>query len=104
MFTFDDESDDKRQRLLSAQAMMVNMFNDKESRISELEEDLECAHMYLDDLEVPRKDKKGNTYSLVGRIKHMDESVVFQRLLPKNDHFSDDTLSSQKFQQSISDE
>lgn len=31
-------------------------------------EDLECVHMYLDDLGVPREDD-GGTFSIVGRIK-----------------------------------
>jgi hypothetical protein len=32
-------------------------------------EEYECAMMVLDDMNIPREDKGGNTYSLVGRIK-----------------------------------
>lgn len=28
-----------------------------------------CAMQYLDELEIPREDKNGETYSIVGRIK-----------------------------------
>ncbi len=40
--------------------------------ISNLKEDLECAHMYLDDLEIPRTDSNNEIYSLVGRIKQLE--------------------------------
>jgi hypothetical protein len=35
--------------------------------------------MYLDDKQVPRKDYKGNEYSIIGRIKRLEES--FQKQL-----------------------
>ena len=43
--------------------MLLNMIN-------LLEEDLECVHMYLDDIGAPRKDADGEEYSIVGRIKN----------------------------------
>lgn len=36
-------------------------------------EDLECAHMWLDDMSAPRKDSKnGETYSIIGRVIHCE--------------------------------
>jgi hypothetical protein len=45
----------------------------KDNKIMLLEEDLECVNMYLDDLKLPRTDNKGNEYSIVGRIKRLQE-------------------------------
>ena len=42
-------------------------------------EDIECVHMYLDDKHIPRKDSEGREYSIVGRIKRLEES--FQKQL-----------------------
>lgn len=40
------------------------------SEINRLEEQIECAHMWLDDKETPRKDEKnGCEWSIVGRVK-----------------------------------
>jgi hypothetical protein len=36
-----------------------------------LRDEIESAHMYLDDLNIPREGEKG-TYSLVGRIKRLE--------------------------------
>lgn len=41
----------------------------KDNKIKLLKEDLECIHLYLDDLKIPRKDSNNNDYSIVGRIK-----------------------------------
>lgn len=41
----------------------------KDNQIELLKEDLECVHLYLDDIAAPRKDPEGETYSIVGRIK-----------------------------------
>ena len=40
-----------------------------ENKIELLEEDLECIHLYLDDVKAPREDYKKEPYSIVGRIK-----------------------------------
>jgi len=45
----------------------------KDNKIMLLEEDLECVNMYLDDLKLPRTDNKDNEYSIVGRIKRLQE-------------------------------
>jgi hypothetical protein len=45
----------------------------KDNKIMLLEEDLECVNMYLDDLKLPRTDNKGNEYSIVGRIKILQQ-------------------------------
>jgi hypothetical protein len=45
----------------------------KDNKIMLLEEDLECVNMYLDDLKLPRTDDKGNEYSIVGRIKILQQ-------------------------------
>ena len=37
-------------------------------------EENECANMYLDDLNVPRKDESGEDYSTVGRIKYLERN------------------------------
>jgi hypothetical protein len=47
----------------------------KDNKIELLEEDLECIRMYLDDLKIPRTDKDGNEYSIVGRIKWQSERM-----------------------------
>lgn len=47
----------------------------KDNKIMLLEEDLECVNMYLDDLKLPRTDDKGNKYSIVGRIKRLEERM-----------------------------
>jgi len=44
----------------------------KDNVIELLKEDLECVHMYLDDIQVPRTDDKGEPYSIVGRIKELE--------------------------------
>ena len=37
-------------------------------------EELECANMYLDDLNIPQKDESGEDYSTVGRIKYLERN------------------------------
>ena len=49
------------------------------NQVELLQEDIECVHMYLDDKHTPRKDSKGIEYSIVGRIKRLEES--FQKQL-----------------------
>ncbi len=49
------------------------------NQVELLQEDIECVHMYLDDKDLPRKDFKGREYSIVGRIKRLEES--FQKQL-----------------------
>lgn len=48
----------------------------RDNKIELLEEDLSCVHMYLDDAGVARTDKDGKEYSIVGRIKLLEEKVV----------------------------
>jgi hypothetical protein len=48
----------------------------KDNQIILLKEDLECVHLYLDDKEVPRQDDKGETYSIVGRIKQLENRMI----------------------------
>jgi hypothetical protein len=49
------------------------------NKVELLQEDIECVHMYLDDKHIPRKDYKGEEYSIIGRIKRLEES--FQKQL-----------------------
>jgi hypothetical protein len=42
--------------------------------LEHLAEELECANMYLDDLNVPKKDESGNEYSIVGRVKYLEQN------------------------------
>jgi len=39
------------------------------------EEEVECVHMYLDSLNIPREDDK-DTFSLVGRIKQLEKKYL----------------------------
>jgi hypothetical protein len=48
----------------------------KDNIIDLLKEDIECVHMYLDTLQIPRADKAGEQYSIVGRIKRLQEIYV----------------------------
>ena len=50
----------------------------KDNKIMLLEEDLWCVHKYLDDLELPRVDKDNQEYSIVGRIKRLEERYLKQ--------------------------
>jgi hypothetical protein len=52
--------------------------NIKDNKIMLLEEDLWCVHKYLDDLELPRVDKDSKEYSIVGRIKRLEERYLKQ--------------------------
>lgn len=47
-------------------------FEMKDNKIELLKEDLECVHLYLDDLKIPRKDSNNDDYSIVGRIKFLE--------------------------------
>jgi len=40
-------------------------------------EAVECAHQYLDDLNIPREDDK-DTFSLVGRIQQLEKRYLRQ--------------------------
>ena len=42
-------------------------------------EENECANMYLDDLNIPRKDESGEDYSTVGRIKYLESADNFNK-------------------------
>jgi hypothetical protein len=59
----------------------------KDNKIMLLEEDLECVNMYLDDLKLPRTDDKGNEYSIVGRIK------ILQQEQDKNKYSEEEFLA-----------
>lgn len=50
----------------------------KDNIIELLKEDLECVHMYLDDLDLPQEDSKGEIYSIVGRIKRLEARYLKQ--------------------------
>jgi hypothetical protein len=50
----------------------------KDNIINLLEEDLWCVHKYLDDLELPRTDDNGETYSIVGRIKRLEKKYLME--------------------------
>ncbi len=56
----------------------LKSFDMKDNKIMLLEEDLLCVHQYLDDLELPRVDKDGGEYSIVGRIKRLEERYMKQ--------------------------
>ncbi len=49
------------------------------NQVELLQEDIECVHMYLDDKHIPRKNSEGREYSIIGRIKRLEES--FQKQL-----------------------
>ena len=40
-----------------------------------LKEDIECIHLYLDDLNIPRHDNENTEYSIVGRIKKIEAKL-----------------------------
>ncbi len=42
----------------------------EKNKIELLTEEIECVHLYLDELNIPRSDVDG-TYSIVGRIKKL---------------------------------
>ena len=48
----------------------------RDNQIELLKEDLECVHLYLDDLGMPRKDKGVGSYSIVGRIKQLEKHYM----------------------------
>lgn len=48
----------------------------KDNQIMLLEEDLWCVHQYLDNKKIPRKDSEGETYSIVGRIKQLENRMI----------------------------
>ena len=50
----------------------------KDNQIMLLKEDLECVHLYLDTLDMPRVDEKGEQYSIVGRIKQLQNSYLIE--------------------------
>lgn len=54
------------------------MENIKDNQISLLKEDLECVHIYLDNLSISRTDSHGETYSIIGRIKRLEERYLRQ--------------------------
>ena len=57
----------------STQQSMQNQPDIKDNKIMLLEEDLWCVHKYLDGLKLPRADMNGIEYSIVGRIKKLEE-------------------------------
>lgn len=50
----------------------------KDNIIMLLKEDLECVHMYLDDLKIPRTDTEGEVFSIVGRIKQLEKRFYLE--------------------------
>ena len=49
---------------------MITIKDMKDNKIELLEEDIECVHLFLDDLGIPRKDED-DVYSIVDRIKRL---------------------------------
>lgn len=49
---------------------MITIKDMKDNKIELLKEDIECVHLFLDDLGIPRKDED-DVYSIVGRIKRL---------------------------------
>ena len=43
-------------------------------------EENECANMYLDNLNIPRKDESGEDYSTVGRIKYLERNERYTKI------------------------
>ena len=56
------------------------IYIDKLHKMEHKAEECECAHMFLDDLDVPKKSIDGEKYSLVGRI----QLIVMKSLLMVN--------------------
>lgn len=50
----------------------------KDNKIMLLEEDLWCVHKYLDYLNIERNDGDGKQYSIVGRIKLLEDRFLYQ--------------------------
>lgn len=61
--------------IMLKKAKEMEKYDIKDNKIMLLQEDLECVNMYLDDLKLPRTDDKGNKYSIVGRIKRLEERM-----------------------------
>ncbi len=76
-----------------AKSLMTDI---KDNKISLLEEDLECVHKYLDDLEAPRVDKDGMVYSIVGRIKALFTENLKQISDIETQFFNDKPFYDQK--------
>lgn len=53
-------------------------------------EEVECAHMYLDNLNIPREDDK-DVFSLVGRIKQLENRYLKQMSEVEN-HYLNETI------------
>jgi len=62
------------------------IYDIKDNIISLLKEDLECVHLYLDDLKIKRKDSNDNVYSIVGRIKEL-ENKYYKELSELETHY-----------------
>ena len=58
-------------------------------------EEIECVHMYLDDLGIPREDYK-DVFSLVGRIKQLEKRYLKQMSEVENYY-----LNGEEFKQTI---
>lgn len=56
-----------------------------------MKEDIECAHMYLDDLNIPREDDK-DTFSLVGRIKQLEKRYLKEMLEVENYYLNENKI------------
>jgi hypothetical protein len=61
----------------------------KDNKIMLLEEDLWCVHRYFDDLKIPRVDKDEKEYSIVGRIKRLEERYLKQMSEIETQNLSD---------------
>lgn len=57
---------------------LKSIANGLENKRMLLEEDIWCVHKYLDDINIPRNDGDGKQYSIVGRIKMLQENYLKQ--------------------------
>lgn len=55
-----------------------NMENINVNIIKNLQDDMWCIHKYLDSRIIPRRDECGEEYSVVGRIKQLENSFLQQ--------------------------
>jgi hypothetical protein len=49
-----------------------------ENKIQLLEEDIWCVHKYLDDLKIPKADSNNQPYSIVGRIRCLEQKFLVE--------------------------
>ncbi len=75
---------------------MNKEFDIKDNKIMLLEEDSWCVHKYLDDINIPRNNGDGKQYSIVGRIKILQENYLEQMSNLETMYLSKDSKISQQ--------